>query len=154
MKEIKYLVIGGGRKLEPQTWDYTASKIFEYSFSVYEDDFDFESCREMTTTGSQLSPLSQAAAVKISEKAIMVWGGHNLATFSMDNELFRIKFAEKNKRRLADITIYKNHEIDPNYKFLQSGDVPSGRCGHTLTKISDNCFVLIGGIEFRNRFSD
>ena len=28
VKEIKYLVIGSGRKLEPQTWDYTASKIF------------------------------------------------------------------------------------------------------------------------------
>ena len=106
------------------------------------------------TTGSQLSPLSQAAAVKISEKRIMVWGGHNLASFSTDNELFHIKFAEKNKQRLADMTINKNHEIDPNYTFLQSGDVPSGRCGRTLTKISDNCFILIGGLEFRNRFSD
>ena len=68
--------------------------------------------------------------------------------------MFYVKFAEKNKQRVADVTIYKNHEIDPNYKFLQSGDVPSGRCGHTLTKISKNCFVLIGGIEFRNRLSD
>ena len=32
--------------------------------------------------------------------------------------------------------------------------MPSGRCGHTMTKISDNCFVLIGGIKFRNRLSD
>ena len=47
----------------------------------------------------------------------MVWGGHNLASFSMDNELFYIKFYEKNKQHVTDITIYKNHEIDPNYKF-------------------------------------
>ena len=80
----------------------------------------------------------------------MVWGGHNLASFSAENELFYVKFAQKNKLRVAGITIYKNYEIDPHYKFVQSGDVPSGRCAHTLT----NCFVLTGGIEFRNRLSN
>ena len=47
----------------------------------------------------------------------MVWGGHNLASFST-NELFYVNFAEKNKQCLADTKIYKNHYIDPNYKIF------------------------------------
>ena len=52
--KITYVVFGGGSKLQPQTWEF-ASKIYEFSFSVYEDDFDLEGCKELNTTGGILS---------------------------------------------------------------------------------------------------
>ena len=150
--KITYVVFGGGSKLQPQTWEF-ASKIYEFSFSVYEDDFDLEGCKELNTTGGILSPLAYASALKLSDEKIIIWGGHNLSQFSTPDELFLLEKKTKNKKTDVEITIYKNHKENAEYKFLQFGDVPSGRCAHTLTYISDNYALLIGGIEMRNRFS-
>ena len=86
-------------------------------------------------------------------KKIILWGGHNLSQLSTPDELFLLEKKTKNKTKDVKITIYKNHKENAKYKFLQLGDVPSGRCVHTLTYMSDNHALLIGSIEPRNRFS-
>ena len=78
--EMTYVVSGGGSKLQAQTWEFT-SKIYEFSFSVYENDFDLEGCKELNTTGGILSPLAYASALKLSDEKFIIWGGHNLRQF-------------------------------------------------------------------------
>ena len=61
------------------------------------------------------------------------------------------------KKLTCDITIYKTKNalsvIEEEYPFLQTGDVPAARCGHTFTKITNQYRILFGGLELPDRFS-
>ena len=154
------LVFGGARYLEPSTWCF-AKLLFNFNFDVSEDDIDLDSCGQIKSTGAILSQLSHAAAVtlqdKVAEPEVLLWGGLDTQTFSTSDELLKLKLYSSKKKKQCDITIFKNYNrlnaAQSDYPFIQRGDVPSARCGHTLTKINSQYALLFGGIELPNRFS-
>ena len=150
------LVVGGARHSEPNTWNF-GNLIFCLSFEVTEDDVDLVSSTEIKTTGGIMSPLTNATAIQFCTSEVLLWGSLNLQTYSTTDELVKLSISMCRKKLTCDITIYKTKNalsvIEEEYPFLQTGDVPAARCGHTFTKITNQYGILFGGLELPDRFS-
>ena len=86
----------GDSKIQPQTWKF-ASKIYKFSFSVYEDYFNLDTCTELNTTGSILYPLACVTARKLSNEKILS-GGHDLTKFTSSDDLFLLETSVRNRK--------------------------------------------------------
>ena len=142
-----YLYFGGARRGQESTWNMSRN-IYKISFIVDDNDVNVDFISEIKLSGGQFPQLQSSAGFYVSaENCLFVWGGLNLSCFSMSNELYIVKLNDN--KGVVEI-------IQPpggiSVREL-GGEIPSGRCGHTLTHYFDSCVILHGGVCFPHRNS-
>ena len=145
-----HLYIGGASYTRPAAWDLT-NMILVYTCDANQTDFWIENITVIDKfEGSNLDCLSQSAmAFDIFQHGganFLLFGGVNLKTLLPTNDLYRLSINLSNMTCHLQLLMDKVPQ-DPMFKQAegQSGDVPTPRLGHTLTKCEDGKWILPGG---------
>ena len=143
-----HLYIGGASYTRPAAWDLT-NMILVYTCDANQTDFWIEDITVIDKfEGSNLDCLSQSAmAFDIFQHGganFLLFGGVNLKTLLPTNDLYRLSI---NLSNMTCDSLMDKVPQDPMFKQAegQSGDVPTPRLGHTLTKCEDGKWILPGG---------
>lgn len=149
---VTYAVIGGARRQEESTW--AAGKTVHLITLHFEDeDVTISSIKQPTITGAQMLSLSSAAMLTDTDNNILVFGGLDTTYMESTNEVF--KFCPLTSADKYNCQIWKdkdNSRLVLRCDNMQSGDVPTPRFGHTLTRIGNtNMAVLFWGMNMNQR---
>ena len=103
-----------------------------------------------TMKGFKFLPLFKPASVILKMVqgllTILIFGGQSLYDNCTVDFLYKISVNFKHSRKETHCTLYKKTKLsNPPDCLEQKGQVPTGRVGHTLTKLSDSSCLLIGG---------
>lgn len=142
-----YLYFGGARRGQESTWNLS-NKLCRISFVIDDNDVSIENFSEIKLSGGQFPHLQSSAGFYIPPKnCLFVWGGLNLSSFSMLNELYVVNINDTK----GVVEVIQPPGGISKRKF--EGEIPSGRCGHSFTHLFDSCAILHGGVCFPHRNS-
>ena len=143
----KLLYFGGARRTEESSWK-VASSLFEITYFCEADDVTITDITQCDTIGSRFSCLQSAAACVI-QKKVLVWGGLNTERIDTTDEFFLLKKTRESGKKYQCTLVQTNVGNESGH--VQKGDVPNGRSGHTLNKLSDEKLLLFGGLSMQTR---
>lgn len=146
---VSCIYFGGARRSDESSWG-DSKDIFQVDYCVTNSDVYISDILKFEPTGSTFPALQSAAAVVDTQK-IYVWGGYNTAQLTVDSDLLILtKGGSK-----FNCEIVQQEAISllarPVSKSKQSGFMPEGRAGHTLTNIGNHAAVLHGGVTMPMR---
>ncbi|XP_072171845.1 uncharacterized protein [Diadema setosum] len=155
-EEKRFIFLGGSRTGEPASIPFS-SNLVEVRVKLSEDDVEIMSAVTCRTSGSTIPYLQSHGMAARHTGDILVWGGLDLSFNSTSSkDLYVIKETSKSAKSPSfDITTVQLEEsATPSKKgkllCFQGGNVPSGRAGHTFTKIGNDKFVVFGGYKHRD----
>lgn len=126
-----------------------SNKLCRISFAIDDNDMSIENLSEIKLSGGQFPHLQSSAGFYIPPPpriVFFVWGGLNLSSFSMLNELY----VNKLNGTKGVVEVIQPPGGISRRKF--EGEIPSGRCGHSFTHFLIHV-QLHGGVCFPHRNS-
>ena len=140
------LYFGGARRSQESTWGF-GKNLFEITYYCEPDDVSITEINKCETMGS-LFPSLQSAAACVVESKIYVWGGLDTDLLDTKDELFIL---EKRGKKYDCKLLQKDDSRSCENRKFQDGEIPAGRTGHTVMKISNDKFILYGGVSMKLR---
>ncbi|KAK3099383.1 hypothetical protein FSP39_003630 [Pinctada imbricata] len=149
--------IGGSRRGEDSLWG-DSEKLTKISFESTDDDVYISSISPVAIKGSKIPPLSCPGFAWGKEEPadMLIWGGLDINTYSVINDLYHISKKDNRKSILLyDVTKYAGAV---KYAFHETNaqiNPPSPRAAHSFNKIpKTNTFIMYGGYEMKQRQLD
>lgn len=137
-----YLYFGGSRHTEESTWCLGSSP-FIISYVISENDVVISDIKRCDTFGASFPSLASSSVIVGSNDTIHVWGGMDTSSMRVLHDLYLLK----RKGAKFEVILAQDSKDERNVtKIKQTGDVPLGRFGHSLTKLHDQSAILHGGI--------
>ncbi|XP_071507487.1 uncharacterized protein [Diadema antillarum] len=146
--QYRILSFGGARRNDESTWEQTGSAITEFFIIADDEDVSISS-----------STVCKTKVINLGTR-FMIWGGLDLCEYRCRDDLLILEELPR-QRRGASIPHFQVTYVEtlssktPSRKGYdlphQTGSVPSGRTGHTLTKIpGTNRAILFGGLSMQS----
>jgi hypothetical protein len=147
INSTSYLFWGGARRGQEASWS-AADTLYKCTYYVDDDDVNVDNISTVKLSGAKFTPLQSSAGFYVPTcSTLYVWGGLNLCLYNMSQELLIVKLHEK--KGVVEIV------QPPGGISLRElkGEIPLGRCGHSLTHFDESLVILHGGLCFPHRNS-